>query len=234
SCAHVPLTTSGTVMANGMKIERRKLRGEWSNGMLCSSRELELGDDHAGIRILDPDLTAGTPITDALGLEPDVLWELEVNPNRPDAMSVAGLARDVAARLGVGFRLTEPAVAVSGPPASDAATVEIADPDLCGRFVVRVLRGVTVGESPEWMQQRLTLLGMRPINALVDISNYVMLELGQPNHPYDLAKVPGGGLRVRGAADGDRLVTLDGVERVLAEDDLLICAADDTPVGIAG
>ena len=230
----VPLATLGTVMANGMKIERRKLRGEWSNGMLCSSRELELSDEHDGIRILDADLTPGTPITDALGLEPDVLWELEVNPNRPDAMSVAGLARDVAARLGVGFRLPEPTVDAAGAPASDAATVEIADPDLCGRFVVRVLRGVTVGESPEWMQQRLTLLGMRPINALVDISNYVMLELGQPNHPYDLAKVGGAGFRIRRATAGETLTTLDDVERTFTADDLLICDAEQQPVGIAG
>ncbi|HEY4377814.1 MAG TPA: phenylalanine--tRNA ligase subunit beta [Acidimicrobiales bacterium] len=230
----VPLATLGTVMPGGMKIERRKLRGEWSNGMLCSARELELGDDHGGIKILDGEPTSGTPITEALGIEPDVLWELEVNPNRPDAMSVAGLARDVAPRIGVGFRLPTPSVTTAGADAADAAAVAIVDPAGCGRFVARVLRGVQVGESPAWMQQRLAHLGMRPINALVDISNYVMLELGQPNHPYDLAHVAGAALRVRRAVDGETLVTLDDVERTFTPDDLLICDGEDRAVGIAG
>src|SRR3954469_25186122 len=110
----VPLATLGTVMPGGMKIERRKLRGEWSNGMLCSGKELGLGDDHSGIMILPADLTLGTPITEALGIVPDVLWELEINPNRPDAMSVVGLARDVAAKVGVGFTLRMPPAAA--PP----------------------------------------------------------------------------------------------------------------------
>ncbi|MCU1351241.1 MAG: pheT, partial [Acidimicrobiales bacterium] len=230
----VPLATLGTVMPGGMKIERRKLRGEWSNGMLCSSRELELGDDHAGIKVLDVDAAVGTPITDALGIEADVLWELEVNPNRPDAMSVAGLARDVAPKVGVGFRPLATSIEVGGEPTAAVASVDIADPDLCGRFVTRVLRNVSVGESPAWMQQRLTQLGMRPINALVDISNYVMLELGQPNHPYDLAKVARGTLRARRARDDETLVTLDDVERTFTADDLLITDGEDRPVGIAG
>ena len=250
----VPLATLGTVMPGGMKIERRKLRGEWSNGMLCSAKELGLNDDHAGIYVLDPALTLGTPLVDALGIEPDVLWELEVNPNRPDAMSVMGLARDVAAKVGVGFVPPVPpspievaAVPVhwgeegAGGPATETlafgtvVTVDLADPQGCGRFVARVLRGLdATATSPDWMQQRLTELGMRPISALVDISNYVMLELGQPNHPYDLAKVAGSTLRVRRATDGEQLVTLDEVTRTFGPDDLLICDGDDRPVGIAG
>ncbi|HWJ61557.1 MAG TPA: phenylalanine--tRNA ligase subunit beta [Acidimicrobiales bacterium] len=248
----VPLATLGTVMPGGMKIERRKLRGEWSNGMLCSGKELGLGDDHSGIMILPSDLALGTPITDALGIEPDVLWELEVNPNRPDAMSVAGLARDVAARVGVGFTLPlPPAAAPPGAPVTWESggaggraeaegspvpfAVDIADPDGCGRFVARVLQGVDpTAESPAWMQQRLAHLGMRSISAMVDISNYVMLELGQPNHPYDLAKVAGGTLGVRRAKAGETLTTLDDVERTLTPDDLLIVDGDDTGVGIAG
>ena len=230
----VPLATLGTTLASGMTIERRKLRGEWSHGMLCSSSELGLGDDHAGIRVLDPDLTPGTSISEALGIEPDVLYDLEVNPNRPDAMSVAGVARDAAAKLGLPFSLPEPRVDAGGAAAADATTGEIVDRDRCGRLSCSVLRKVSVGESPGWMQRRLNLLGMRPINALVDISNYVMLELGQPNHPYDLAKVPGGGLRVRRAAQGESLVTLDGVTRSLTNEDLLICDAHDGAVGIAG
>ncbi len=248
----VPLATLGTVMPGGMKIERRKLRGEWSNGMLCSGKELGLGDDHSGIMILPSDLTVGTPITDALGIEPDVLWELEINPNRPDAMSVAGLARDVAAKVGVGFTLpTPPAAAPPGQPvtwqsqgeggrtaanSSDASfAVDVSDPTCCGRFVARVLRGVDPNvPSPAWMQQRLAHLGMRSISAMVDISNYVMLELGQPNHPYDLAKVVGATLGVRRATAGETLTTLDGVERTLSTNDLLIVDGDDRGVGIAG
>jgi phenylalanyl-tRNA synthetase beta chain len=249
----VPLATLGTEMPGGMKIERRKLRGEWSNGMLCSWKELGRGDDHAGIAVLDAGAPLGTPLADALGIVPDVLWELEVNPNRPDAMSVAGLARDLAAKVGVGFRPPTPptptgaAAPVSwgedggGGRATGAIeepggfAVDIADPDGCGRFVARVLRSVDPSAtSPDWLRHRLVELGMRPISALVDISNYVMLELGQPNHPYDLAKVAGAELRVRRAADGETLVTLDDVERTLTADDLLICDGDDRPVGIAG
>jgi phenylalanyl-tRNA synthetase beta chain len=249
----VPLATLGTVMPDGMLIERRKLRGQWSNGMLCSARELGLGDDHSGILVLDGEPALGTPITDVLGIVPDVLWELEVNPNRPDAMSVVGLARDVAAKVGVGFRAPAPppvVAAASSPVTWGAAgsggraeatagattfAVDVADPAGCGRFVARVLRGVDpTAPSPTWMQQRLARLGMRSISALVDISNYVMLELGQPNHAYDLATVAGATLRVRRAVDGERLTTLDDVERTFTADDLLICDGDDVAVGIAG
>jgi phenylalanyl-tRNA synthetase beta chain len=231
----VPLATLGTTMPDGMEIARRKMRGEWSNGMLCSSTELGLGSDHSGIRILPSGLTPGTPIAEALGIEPDVLWDLEVNANRPDALSVAGLARDLAARFGVPLSLPEGAPAPSGGAASGSLAVEILDPDLCGRFGAWLLRGVDpTATSPEWMQQRLTRLGMRPISALVDISNYVMLELGQPNHPYDLAGVPGGTFRIRRAREGESLTTLDDVERHLLPDDLLICGGDDVPLGIAG
>jgi phenylalanyl-tRNA synthetase beta chain len=230
----VPFATVGAVLPGDFAIKARKMKGVASHGMLCSARELGFGADHSGIWLLDEALQLGTPLPEALGIEPDVLYDLEINPNRPDAMSVAGVARDVAARLGVPFVRPEPSVTRTGEPTAAAASVEIVDGDLCGRFHASVLRGVTVGTSPQWMANRLTQLGMRPINALVDISNYVMLELGQPNHPYDLAKVPGAGLRVRRAREGETLVTLDDVERRLVPDDLLICAADDTAVGIAG
>src|SRR5262245_39033382 len=230
----VPLATAGTVMPGGMEIGRRKLRGEWSNGMLCSARELGLGDDHAGIYILPPGLDVGAGFTEAMGIEADALYDLEINPNRPDAMSVAGVARDLAARLGVPFSIPE--ARVTEVPAAHIrdVSVEVEAPDLCGRFSARVLQGVTVGPSDPAIARRLTLLGMRPINSLVDVSNYVMLELGQPNHPYDLAKVRGGGLRVRRARPGEALVTLDDVERTFTVDDLLICDGEDTPIGIAG
>ena len=230
----VPLATVGTVMPNGMEIDRRKLRGEWSNGMLCSAKELGLGDDHAGIFVLPDDLPVGAGFAEAMGVETDVLYDLEINPNRPDGMSVAGVARDLAARLGVPFAIPEPAVTEVPAAKVPGVHVDVEAPDLCGRFTARVLTGVTVGESDPLVARRLTLLGMRPINSLVDVSNYVMLELGQPNHPYDLAKVRGGGLRVRRARPGESLVTLDGVERRFTADDLLICDGDDRAVGIAG
>ncbi len=230
----VPLATLGTVMPNGMEIARRKLRGEWSNGMLCSAAEIGLGGDAGGILILSDGLVPGTPLRDALGVEPDVLYDLEINPNRPDAMSVAGVARDLAARLQLPFTLPSPSFPTTGGAAAEQARVEIVDPDRCGRFVARVLHDITVGTSPQRLANRLTALGMRPINSVVDISNYVMLELGHPNHTYDLDLVAGRALRVRRARDGERLVTLDDVERSVTADDTLITDGDDVPIGIAG
>jgi phenylalanyl-tRNA synthetase beta chain len=231
----VPLATVGTVMPNGLEIGRRKMRGEPSNGMLCSPRELGLGAEHAGIFVLPQGISEpGVAFADAMGIERDVLYDLEVNPNRPDAMSVAGVARDLAARLGLPFSLPAPSVDEVGGKHIDSVRVDVLDPDLCGRFSARVLQGVAVGASDPAIARRLTLLGMRPINSLVDVSNYVMLELGQPNHPYDLAKIRGGGLRVRRARAGEALVTLDDVERTFTADDLLICDAEDTSIGIAG
>jgi phenylalanyl-tRNA synthetase beta chain len=231
----VPLATLGTTMPDGMEIARRKMRGEWSNGMLCSGRELALGEDHSGIYILDPALALGSPIVEVLGITPDVLFDLEINPNRPDAMSVAGVARDLAARLGLPFAIPVPTVEEVAGDAASGASVDIVDPDLCGLFHVRVIEGINVEPSPRWIADRLTALGMRPINNVVDASNYVMLELGQPNHTYDLAKVPDGALRVRWARDGETITTLDGIERVLTGGrDGVIADATDTAIGIAG
>ena len=230
----VPLATIGTVMPNGMEIGRRKMAGVWSHGMLCSSRELGLGDDHAGIFILPEHLEPGTPFTEAMGIEADVLYDLEINPNRPDAMSIAGVARDLAARLRLPFTLPDPRPAIVPADRIRSVSVEILDPDRCGSFEARILRGVAVGPGDPLLATRLTLLGMRSISNVVDVSNYVMLELGQPNHPYDLAKVAGPGFRVRVARDGETLTTLDDVERHLTPEDLLICDGDDVPVGLAG
>jgi phenylalanyl-tRNA synthetase beta chain len=230
----VPLATIGTVMPDGMEIGRRKMAGVWSNGMLCSTRELGLGDDHAGIFILPPGLEPGTPFTEAMGMAADVVYDLEINPNRPDAMSVAGVARDLAARLRLPFALPAPSPTTTAADRVDHVSVEILDPERCGRFEARVLRGATVGPGDPRLATRLALLGMRSISNVVDVSNYVMLELGQPNHPYDLAKVAGPGFRVRVARDGETLTTLDDVERRLTPEDLLICGGDDAPVGLAG
>ena len=230
----VPLAVVGTTMPNGMEIARRKMRGQWSNGMLCSGAEIGMGDDHEGILILEQGLSLGVPLSEALGIHPDVLFDLEVNPNRPDAMSVMGVARDLAARLGVPFSVAAPKVGETGQSATDRASVSISALDLCGRFGVRVLDNVPSGPSPRWMANRLLAVGQRPINAVVDLSNYVMFELGQPNHTYDLDLVPGGELGVRMARSGEQMTTLDGVERTLTEADGVIVNRDDEAVGLAG
>ncbi|MHB8594172.1 MAG: phenylalanine--tRNA ligase subunit beta, partial [Acidimicrobiales bacterium] len=247
----VPLAPVGAVLPGGFEIGRRTMKGVVSNGMLCSPSELDLAGEHQGILVLGSAvldgtdaLEPGTALIEALGLEPDVVFDLSVDANRPDAWSVAGVARDLAARLRLPFTLPDPPTAPSGPePVERWAHVEVVDDDLCPRFTARVLRGVAVGPSPRWLVRRLTLAGMRSINNVVDASNYVMLELGQPTHLYDLDRVAGGGLRVRAARRGESVITLDGTEhhmgeRALSIDDdrrdCLICDAEDTPVGIAG
>jgi phenylalanyl-tRNA synthetase beta chain len=227
----VPLAPVGARLPGGMQIGRRNVRGQWSNGMLCAGAELGLNSDGDGIMILDGGLAPGMPLTDALGIVADVVFDLDVTPNRPDALCVAGVARDLAAHFRVPFAIPEPP-AVRGE--DGLVTVVVESLDLCPEFTATVLTGVTIGPSPDWMARRLTLAGMRPINNIVDVSNYVMLELGQPNHPYDLDRLPGGGLLVRRAREGETLVTLDEVERVLQGDDCLICDAESTPVGIGG
>jgi phenylalanyl-tRNA synthetase beta chain len=234
----VPLAPVGAVLPGAPgPITRRKMKGALSNGMLCSGSELGLADDAEGLMILSPGLVPGTPLTEALGIASDVVFDLDVTPNRPDALSVAGVARDVAAVLRIPFSVPEVVVSESGVAASALASVRIEDFRLCPVFAARVLTDVAIGASPDWVASRLTLAGMRPINSVVDASNYVMLELGQPSHPYDLDLVGGRGLVVRAARPGEVVVTLDGSERQVGgggEPDLLICDAEDRPVGLAG
>ena len=228
----VALATVGTVLPGGMEIGARKMKGVESRGMLCAPDELGLPGGHDEILVLPAGAaTPGTPFAEAAGTGPDVVLDLEVNANRPDAMSMVGVARDLAARLGLPFTLRQPELAPPGPV--EPASVAIDAPDLCGRFVATVIAGVRVGPSPAWLADRLARAGMRPINNVVDASNYVMLELGQPTHPYDAARLGGRGFRVRQARAGETLVTLDDVERAL-DGDLLICDADDRAIGIAG
>ncbi|MGH9224645.1 MAG: phenylalanine--tRNA ligase subunit beta [Acidimicrobiales bacterium] len=229
----VPFAPIGARLPGGMEIGRRKVRGKWSEGMLCSGAELALSDDHDGILVLPDGLLPGEPLTEALGITPDCVFDLDVTPNRPDALSILGVARDLAARLKVPVAVPEVPDLVVGPNGG-AGIVVVESPDLAPRFTATTLTGVVVGPSPGWMASRLTLAGMRPINNIVDVSNYVMLELGQPNHPYDLDRLPGRGLSVRRARDGEVLVTLDGVERRLTPDDCVICDAEGTAVGIGG
>jgi len=234
----IPFATIGTVMPNGMEIAQRTMRGQLSNGMCCSGAEIEMGDDEDGILILNDQVVdgaeLGAPLAAALGIERDVLWDLEVNANRPDAMSVAGVARDLAAALGISFAFPTYVVLRSDEQIDELVRVDIIDPELCGRFVATVLRDLTVGPSPVWMQRRLTALGMRPINSVVDISNYVMLELGQPSHTFDLDTLPGGHLQVRRAREGETLTTLDGIERRLVGTDGVITNTHDEIVSLAG
>ncbi len=230
----VPLATLGTVMPGGLEIARRKLRGEWSNGMICSSSELELGEDADGIMILDSSLPVGETLASALGAQSDVVFDLDIEGNRPDALSVIGITRDLAARIGVPFSPPTPTVSEVEPAASSLITIDVQDGDLCPRFGARVLENVSVGDSPAWMASRLIAAGMRPINSIVDISNYVMLELGQPNHTYDLGLVKNGRLGVRMGRAGESIITLDEIERPITPDDGVIVDADDTPIGLAG
>ena len=228
----VPLATLGTTMPNGMTIERRGILGIDSEGMLCSAQELGLGEDHSGIRILPADTPLGVPYGTALGITPDVLIDADVTRNRPDCWGYVGIARDLAAKMGVEFRPPAPDLEVTGPQRS--APVEIVAGDRCPRFTSTVISGVEVAASADWMANRLTAAGMRPISNVVDVSNYVMLELNQPNHAYDLDTLGGGGFRVRLAADGEHLTTLDGEDRTFSDADLLICDANDVPIGLAG
>ena len=242
----VPLAPVGAILPGGFEITARSMRGVVSNGMLCSGRELGLSDDGEGLLILGEEARGapGTPLTEALGLEPDTVFDITVEGNRPDAWCMAGVARDLAARLDLPYAPPEPpAPPPSGRPVETAASAGVASKDLCPRLTVSVLDGVVVGPSPQWIARRLLLAGMRPINNVVDASNYVMLELGQPTHPYDLASLPGRGLTVRRAEHGETLETLDGVRRTLGVrgrglgdtgEDCLICDAEGTPVGIGG
>ncbi|MBV9660253.1 MAG: phenylalanine--tRNA ligase subunit beta [Acidimicrobiales bacterium] len=234
----VPLAPVGAVLPGEFKISLRKMRGEVSNGMLCSARELDLPEDPSaadGLMILPGDVAPpGTPLAEALDIEPDVVFDLDVSPNRPDALCMAGIARDVAAVLGEAWAVPAWPPPVAVDPSLPAASVKVEAGDLCPRFTGTILEGVPRGSSPAWLARRLTLAGMRPISAVVDVSNYVMLDVGQPNHAYDLGGLGGGGILVRRARPGEQLETLDGALRSLRPDDCLICASDDTAVGLAG
>ena len=228
----VPLATLGTTMPNGMTIERRGILGIDSEGMLCSASELGLGDDHSGIRVLPSDVPLGRPYGEALGLTLDVLIDADVTRNRPDCWGYVGIARDLAAKMNVEFRPPSATLDVTGD--ERVAGVEIIDGDRCGRFTSTVISGIEVKPSAGWMARRLTAAGMRPISNVVDVSNFVMLELNQPNHAYDLDTLGGGGFRIRLAADGERLTTLDGADRSFTSNDLFICDANDVPIGVGG
>jgi phenylalanyl-tRNA synthetase beta chain len=229
----VALAVPGTVLPDGKSIEQATIRGQISHGMLCSARELALTEDDAdGIMILPADAEIGTPLVEYLGAA-DTILELSVTPNRGDCLSVLGVAREVAALTGGSLREREIAIVEGKTAAVRLATVDVQAPDLCPRYCGRVVRGVRIGSSPLWMQTRLAMVGFRPINNVVDATNYVMLERGQPLHAFDLARVRGARVSARRSGTRQRFETLDGVARELLPDDLVI-ADDRGPVALAG
>lgn len=230
----VPLALPGAVLPNGMEIGVRTVKslGVTSHGMLCAADELGLGDDHSGILVLDEHAPVGAPIAGVLGLDETVL-ELEITPNRPDCMGMIGVAREAAAAFE--RELTSPPddVVASGPEASQAATIRVEDTQRCPRYVGLVVEGIEIASSPAWLARRLLAAGVRPINNVVDVTNYVMLETGQPLHAFDLDRLADATIVVRAARDGEKITTLDGQDRVCVPTDLLICDGDG-PVAIAG
>lgn len=246
-----PFARVGTVMPTGNKggilIERRKIRGEWSNGMLCSAKELGLGEDHDGIMPLELDVPTGTPLLAALPIG-DTCLEVDVLPNRPDLFSHLGMAREVAALTRTRMRPLAEAVAsevgganaalptvVRDREAASAAGVQVRLDDRagCPRYMAAIIRGVTVGPSPEWLVQRLSAVGARSISNVVDVTNYMLQGAGQPMHAFDLAHLAQSTLVIRSAKEGERLLTLDGVERTLNAG-MTVIADAERAVAIAG
>ncbi len=222
----------GTALS-GMTIRKAKIRGVESSGMLCAEDELGLGDGHAGILVLPADAPIGSPVAGVIGSDAVIDWE--VTPNRTDWNSHLGIAREIAAVSGRGQALRLPSTACpsAGPGIDTLAAVTVEAPELCPRYVARMVRNVRIGPSPEWLQRALRAVGVRPINNVVDITNYVMMECGQPLHAFDYELLEGHRIVVRRARPGERMVTLDAIERVLTPEDLLICDGA-RPVALAG
>jgi phenylalanyl-tRNA synthetase beta chain len=231
----VPVALPGATMPGGQKLGRAKLRGVESDGMILSATELEVGEDSAGILVLDDGAVPGQALAEVLPVAEPVL-ELEVTPNRVDCFGVYGVAREVHAISAAPLSpepWVEDAPAEGGGEAAGYASVAVEVPDLCPRFTARVFTEVEVGPSPPWLQARLSAAGQRPINNVVDITNYTMLLTAQPLHAFDLDRLPGGELRIRTAGEGEKMTTLDGVERTLDAETVLVCDRDG-PAGIAG
>ena len=233
----VPVALVGATLPNGMAIKKAKLRGVESRGMNCSARELGMGEDYEGLMILPADAPVGMPFAEYKGLS-DTILELEITPNRPDCLSVVGLAREAGAVLGVESSVPSSIPDECGAPVSETAIVTIDDAELCPRYTARLIRNVKIGPSPQWLAERVTASGARSISNVVDITNYIMFELGQPLHAFDadLLAVGGSGrseIGVRLAREGEKLTTLDGQDRKLAPD-VLIITDSSGPIALAG
>ena len=228
----VPVALPGTTVPNGNLVKDMTIAGYKAAGMLCSASELLLGDDHSGILILD----SGTPGDSLTTVIPNqAILEAEVTSNRPDCMGHLGVARELAAGLDRPLKrdFMPSFTGTANPPGRELVKVAIDDPDLCSRYIGCVIKGVKVGRSPDWLQRRLRACGVRPINNIVDITNYVLLEYAQPLHAFDLAKLEGPAIHVRRANEGEKLLCLDGIERTLTPD-MLVIADAKRPVAIAG
>jgi len=212
------------------RLKPAKIRGVVSHGMACSEKELGISDSHEGIMVLPAEATVGTPLADYLG---DVILDLAVTPNRPDCLSVIGIAREVAALTGQKMVLPEASYEETALPVDQQISIDIVAPDLCPRYCASLITGIKLADSPVWMQQRLLACGMRPLNNIVDITNYVMLEYGQPLHAFDYQRIRGRKIIVRRANHGENIVSLDGVERSLSPD-MLVIADEERAVAVAG
>jgi phenylalanyl-tRNA synthetase beta chain len=228
----VPLALIGAKLPNGLEIKRSKIRGVSSEGMLCSEIELGFGRDASGIMILPSETPLGNELADALGLK-DTILDLSVTPNRPDWLCVIGVAREIAALTHKKVKYPRISLSDLGDEIHGKTSVTLLDPDLCPRYAARMVEGVKIGPSPQWMRDRLEKAGVRAINNVVDITNYVMMEYGQPLHAFDFEVLEEGRIVVRRAEEGEAFVTLDGIKRIMSHQDLMICDGKK-PVAIAG
>ncbi|MFP5238223.1 MAG: phenylalanine--tRNA ligase subunit beta, partial [Acidobacteriota bacterium] len=228
----VPVAKIGTVLPGGLAIKKSKIRGVESFGMICSEPELGLAEKSEGILVIEGEPAPGVTLAQAMNLD-DTILEIGITPNRADCLSILGLARETAMAFGLPLSLPRFQLNESGEDATSLVSVTIEDPTLCPVYRARVLKGVAMGPSPAWMRYRLTAMGQRPVSNIVDVTNYVMLELGQPLHAFDRNLLAGGRIVVKRASDGMRFTTLDGQERTLTGSDLLICDAEK-PVALAG
>jgi len=228
----VPTALVGATLPGGFEIGRRKMRGVESYGMMCSARELGLGEEHMGLMILPADAPIGQDIRTYLGLD-DAILEIEVTPNRGDWASMIGVARELAAWFGRTMRVPKAAPAEGSAPVRALTSVTIEDPEGCPRYIARVIEGVKVGPSPDWMARRLTAAGMRPINNVVDVTNYVLMETGHPLHAFDYDRLSENRIVVRRARAGEQITTLDGERRSLTPE-MLVIADAEKPQAVAG
>jgi len=229
---HYPFAPVGTTLPGGFTLKRAKIRGEVSMGMLCAKDELGLGEDHSGLWVLSADAAPGTPLAELMP-PPEYVFELEITPNRPDCLSMIGIAREVAAIYGTDLKLPAIELQESAEEVASLVSVTVEDAERCPRYTARVLKNATVGPSPDWMKTRLEACGIRSINNLVDITNYVLLETGHPLHAFDYTLLNDGQIIVRRATSGSTFTTLDNAERELT-DEMLVIADADKAVAVAG
>ncbi len=228
----VALAQPGSVLPGEFKIKKSKIRGQVSLGMLCSEKELGIAEEAAGIIILPEGLTLGLPVFEALKLK-DYQIEIGLTPNRPDCLSIVGVAREVAAMCGKPLHLPDPQIEDQGQEITQKASVTIEDAELCPRYAARMITGVKIGPSPDWIVRRLEAVGMRSINNVVDVTNYVMMELGHPLHAFDYRLLEEGRIVVKRAHQGEKFISLDDQEHNLSSEDLMICDGK-RPVAMAG